>query len=64
AELAKLSAELDEVSGHLENVKKKLSNENFVSKAPREVVAVQEKRQEELIEKSEKLKKMIDMLNS
>jgi hypothetical protein len=34
-----------------------------VSRAPRAVVAVQEKRQEELIEKSEKLKKMIDMLN-
>jgi hypothetical protein len=35
-----------------------------VSKAPKDVVAVQQKRQEELIEKSEKLKKMIDMLNS
>jgi hypothetical protein len=35
-----------------------------VSKAPKDVVAVQEKRKEELIEKSEKLKKMIDMLNT
>ena len=35
---------------------------SFTSKAPREVVAVQEKRQEELREKSEKLQKMIDML--
>ena len=64
AEISKLAAELDEVNGYLESVKKKLSNENFTSKAPRDVVAVQEKRQEELIEKSEKLKKMIDMLNS
>ena len=64
AEIMKLAAELDDVMGHLENVKKKLSNEKFVSRAPRDVVAVQEKRQEELIEKSEKLKKMIDMLNT
>jgi len=64
AELKKLMAELDEVNVHLSNVKKKLANENFTKKAPREVVAVQEKRQEELVEKSEKLKKMIDMLNS
>ncbi|MCK5675992.1 MAG: class I tRNA ligase family protein, partial [Verrucomicrobia bacterium] len=63
AEITKLAGELDEVNGYLENVKKKLSNENFTSKAPREVVAVQEKRQDELIEKGEKLKKMIDMLN-
>ena len=62
AEIKKLSAELDEVNGHLANVKKKLSNENFTSKAPQSVVAVQEKRQEELIEKGEKLRKMIDTL--
>ena len=59
-----MAGELDEVNGYLENVKKKLSNKNFVDKAPREVVAVQEKRQDELIEKAEKLRKMIDTLNS
>jgi valyl-tRNA synthetase len=62
AEIQKLSKELDEVNGHLANVKKKLSNRNFVEKAPRDVVAVQEKRRDELIEKSEKLAKMIDTL--
>jgi len=62
AELKKLTAEREEVNGHLQNVKKKLANENFTSKAPREVVAVQEKRQEELLEKSEKLTKMIETL--
>jgi valyl-tRNA synthetase len=62
AEIEKLTKELDEVNGHLINVKKKLSNENFVSKAPHDVVAVQEKRQAELIEKSEKLAKMIETL--
>ena len=60
AEIKKLTAELDEVNGHLANVKKKLSNESFVNKAPKDVVAVQEKRQEELIEKSEKMQKMIE----
>jgi valyl-tRNA synthetase len=62
AEIQKLTSELAEVNGHLANVKQKLSNENFTSKAPREVVAVQEKRQDELIEKSEKLQKMIETL--
>lgn len=62
AEIAKLTAELQEVKGHLSNVKKKLSNEKFVSRAPRDVVEIQEKRQDELIEKCEKLSKMIDML--
>ena len=62
AEIEKLSKELAEVNGHLANVKMKLENPNFVKKAPRDVVAVQEKRQDELQEKSEKLRKMIDTL--
>jgi valyl-tRNA synthetase len=62
AEIHKLSAELEDVKGHLANVKQKLSNENFVSRAPQDVVAVQQKRQEELQEKSEKLQKMIETL--
>jgi valyl-tRNA synthetase len=64
AEIKKLTAELAEVNGHLQNVTKKLANENFVSRAPKDVVAVQEKRQVELLEKSGKLKKMIDTLKS
>ena len=62
AEIEKLTRELDEVSGHLANVKKKLSNKNFVEKAPRDVVVIQEKRQDELVEKSEMLTKMIETL--
>ena len=62
AEIEKLTAELGQVKGHLANVKKKLSNENFTSKAPRDVVAIQERRQAELLEKSEKLQKMIETL--
>lgn len=62
AEINKLTAELNDVQGHLGNVKKKLSNQNFVNKAPRDVVAVQEKRHDELVEKVEKIQKMIDML--
>jgi len=62
AEIEKLMSELAEVNGHLANVKKKLGNPNFVNKAPRDVVAIQEKRQDELQEKSEKLSKMIETL--
>jgi len=62
AEIKKLTGELDEVNGFLASVKQKLSNENFTSRAPREVVAVQEKRQEELLEKADKLVKMIETL--
>ncbi|MEI6892013.1 MAG: valine--tRNA ligase [Pontiella sp.] len=62
AEIKKLTAEREEVKGFLKSVKQKLSNENFVSRAPKEVVAVQVKRQEELIEKADKLTKMIETM--
>jgi valyl-tRNA synthetase len=62
AEIEKLTAELAEVNGFLASVKKKLSNENFVSRAPKEVVEVQKKRQEQLLEKAEKLTKMIETM--
>jgi valyl-tRNA synthetase len=62
AEIEKLTKELAEVNGHLANVKKKLANSNFVDRAPRDVVAVQEKRQVELAEKSEKIAKMIETM--
>jgi valyl-tRNA synthetase len=64
AEINKLTAELNEVNGFLASVKQKLSNENFVSRAPKEVVDVQKKRQEELIEKADKLAKMIETLKN
>ncbi|MDF7825239.1 valine--tRNA ligase [Pontiellaceae bacterium B12227] len=62
AEIKKLTAELDEVNGFIASVKQKLSNENFVNRAPKEVVAVQVKRQEELLEKADKLQKMIETM--
>ena len=64
AEVEKLSKELDEVNGFLAGVKKKLENPNFVDRAPKDVVDVQRKRQEELLEKAEKLTKMIDTLKA
>jgi valyl-tRNA synthetase len=62
AEISRLSAELDEVNGYLAGVKKKLGNESFVNKAPKDVVDIQRKRQEDLIEKADKLAKMIETL--
>ncbi len=63
SEINKVESELSEISGHLKNVLNKLSNEKFISKAPKDVVANQEKRRDELREKSIKLNLMLDMLN-
>ena len=62
AEISKLAAELDEVNGFLKSVKQKLENPGFVNKAPKNVVDVQRRRQDELIEKAAKLTKMIETL--
>lgn len=64
AELAKLSAELETVLGHLKGVQGKLQNKNFVDKAPEAVVQVQRDKETELIEKRDKLSEMITTLSS
>ncbi|MFL2859777.1 MAG: valine--tRNA ligase [Pontiellaceae bacterium] len=64
SEINKTQNELSEVNKFLENVLKKLSNENFVSKAPVDVVRVQEERRDELTEKSNKLSSMLEMLKN
>ncbi len=62
AESAKLRKQLDEIAGHLTRVNQKLANESFTSKAPREVVAQQEKMREELQEKQKKITHLLEML--
>ena len=62
AEIQKLTSQLEEATNNLERVNRKLSNEGFISKAPREVVEVQENRKVELIEQIEKLQKLIKTL--
>ena len=44
AELARLNKEIDKLQRELEKVQSKLGNENFVGKAPAEVVAKERER--------------------
>jgi valyl-tRNA synthetase len=62
AESEKLRKQLAEIAGHLERVNQKLSNQAFVSKAPREVVAQQEKMRDDLIEKQAKVGRLLEMM--
>ena len=64
AEVKKLRKQLETVEHGIGGIQKKLSNENFVRKAPAEVVAGEERRKTELIEKREKLQKLIDTLST
>jgi valyl-tRNA synthetase len=60
-ELKKIQGELELIEGHLKGVQAKLANSNFVDRAPKEVVAVQEAKEIELKEKREKLEQNIAM---
>ena len=62
AEKKKLSTQLGKVDEDLQRVTRKLENMDFVSKAPPQVVDQQKARKAELLEKREKLTKLIDML--
>jgi valyl-tRNA synthetase len=63
AEVAKLKKQIEVVENGITSIVKKLSNAGFLSKAPAEVVASEEKRKSELIEKREKLHKLIETLS-
>jgi valyl-tRNA synthetase len=62
AEIERLSTQAEKVSDDLVRVTKKLDNMDFISKAPKEVVERQRTRKKELLEKSEKLKKLLATL--
>ena len=62
AEVQRLSAQLQELDDHLDRVARKLENENFIRKAPAAVVDQQRARQQELLEKREKLAKLMEKL--
>jgi valyl-tRNA synthetase len=64
AEVARQKAQLDKVMEDLDRTSKKLENEGFVSKAKPEVVEQQRQKKQELMEKGEKLRRLIDMLSS
>ncbi len=59
AEITRLTRQLEKVTDDLQRVTRKLENMDFLERAPREVVAAQESRKHELLEKSDKIKKLI-----
>ncbi len=63
-ERARLKRQMDKVAGELRRAKGKLESEDFLSKAPARVIAKERKKEEELKERSEKLKKSFKSLQS
>ena len=61
-EKAKLKEEIDYQEGFLNSVEKKLSNSRFVDNAPKEVVAIEKKKQADAQAKIEVLKKQLASL--
>jgi valyl-tRNA synthetase len=64
AESAKLSKQLEELGGHLERATLKLNNPNFFNKAKPEVVAQFEKSRQELQDKYNKVKRLLELMGS
>jgi valyl-tRNA synthetase len=64
AEVERLSKQLEELVGHIERSKARLSNDNFVSKAPEDVVEQHRAKQNDLIEKADKIRALLKSLQS
>ncbi|MBW0022088.1 valine--tRNA ligase [Segatella copri] len=62
AEIEKAEAQLKHLEGFLMGVRKKLSNENFISHAPEKVVALERKKESDSVEKIAALKATIEEL--
>ncbi len=62
AESVKLTKQLEELGGHLERANQRLGNQAFISKAKPEVLAQFEKSRQELQEKFQKTKRLLEML--
>ena len=63
AEIAKLQEELTYLEGFLKKVEAKLSNPNFVGKAPENIIAAEKKKQSDANEKIAMLKENIEKLS-
>ena len=64
AEIAKLQEELTYLEGFLKKVEAKLSNPNFVGKAPENIIAAEKKKQADANEKIAMLKENIQKLSN
>ncbi len=60
AEKARLSKELQKIDKEIATIEKKLGNENFVSKAPQEVIEEQKSRLADYVEKKEKFSSALE----
>ena len=63
AEVERLTKELDKVQSNLAKVSKKLENQKFVANAPKDVVEKQKDLKKDLLEKGDKLEKLISTLS-
>jgi valyl-tRNA synthetase len=64
AETAKLRGQVEKLDKELAGISAKLDNPNFVQKAKPEVVELQQAKRKELVEKREKLVKLIEALSA
>ncbi len=63
AEIQKLSGQKEKVDAELNKVTRKLGNMDFINKAPAHVIEIQESRKKDLLEKADKLDKLIETLS-
>ena len=61
-EIARLSKRMNELSGHLQNIEKKLANKNFVDRAPENVVKHENKKLKDMTTEFTLVKANLDML--
>ena len=63
AETDRLEKQLRELVGHIERSRARLANDNFVSKAPPEVVEQHRAKQNDLVEKADKVRALLKSLS-
>ena len=61
-EMTRLQKRADEINGHLMGISKKLSNEQFMSRAPEEVVTREKEKQEDMTAELEKVNANLEIL--
>jgi len=62
AEVERLTKQLEELIGHIDRSNARLNNEAFISKAPAEVVEQHRAKQQELVEKADKIRALLKSL--
>ena len=61
-EIVRLQKRSDEINGHLMEISKKLSNGQFISRAPKSVVIREKEKQEEMSAELEKVNANLEIL--